>query len=129
MLALTPQFGVHVKPIFARAGTSLDRVGLWITSAVGTMWCAIAFAALALAGLPDALRSGAFVPWLAQSFLQLVLLSIIMVGQRLQAAGTEQLIRETHEHSAEAIADLTLIADALHVHLTGESHPAAGDNQ
>jgi hypothetical protein len=89
------------------------------------MWCAILFAAIAFLGLPDALRTGALVPWLAQSFLQLVLLSIIMVGQRLQSAGTEQLIRETHQHASEAIADLTEIADALHVHLTGESHPAA----
>jgi len=54
-----------------------------ITSGVATMWCAYAFAAIALVSLPSALKSGdliTIVAWVAQTFLQLVLLSIIMVG-------------------------------------------------
>jgi hypothetical protein len=39
------------------------------------------------------------VAWIAQTFLQLVLLSIIMVGQNLGSAGVEQKINETHEAS------------------------------
>jgi hypothetical protein len=59
-----------------------------ITSGVATMWCAYIFAAIALISLPKALQSGdtlVIVSWIAQTFLQLVLLSIIMVGQKVQA--------------------------------------------
>lgn len=108
-----------------RANDVLDRVGLFITSLVGTMWCAIFFTAVALYGLPDAVRTGTIVAWFAQTFLQLVLLSIIMVGQRLQAVATEQMIRETHDAATALLTDVVAIVDALHVHLTGESHPAA----
>src|SRR4051794_36748900 len=60
-------------------------VALKITKGVGTMWCAYAFAALALISLPDAIDAGrsALVSWIAQTFLQLVLLSIIIVGQNI----------------------------------------------
>lgn len=69
----------------------LDRAGVLITRAVGTMVCALLFAALALVSLPDAIKGGraALIAWIAQTFLQLVLLSIIMVGQRVQAKATD----------------------------------------
>lgn len=73
-----------------------------ITSMVSTMWCAYIFAAIALVSLPSALKSGdtvVIVAWIAQTFLQLVLLSIIMVGQEVQSASVEQKINETHEAS------------------------------
>src|SRR5580704_11840 len=59
-----------------------------ITNGVGTMWCAYIFAAVALIGLPPALRPGGegIIAWIAQTFLQLVLLSIIIVGQNIAAA-------------------------------------------
>ena len=66
------------------------------------MWCAYLFAAIALISLPGALRSGntvVIVSWIAQTFLQLVLLSIIMVGQNVQSARVEQQINETHAAS------------------------------
>ena len=73
-----------------------------ITSGVSTMWCAYAFAAIALISLPAALKTGdliTIVAWVAQTFLQLVLLSIIMVGQNVASASVEQKITETHEAS------------------------------
>ena len=73
-----------------------------ITSGVSTMWCAYIFAALALISLPSALKTGdvvVIVAWIAQTFLQLVLLSIIMVGQNVSSAAVEQKINETHEAS------------------------------
>ncbi len=66
------------------------------------MWCAYIFAAIALISLPAALRTGdaiVIVAWLAQTFLQLVLLSIIMVGQSASSKSLEQTINETHEAS------------------------------
>jgi len=79
-----------------------QKLGARITSMVSTMWCAYIFAAIALVSLPGAIKSGStvvIVSWIAQTFLQLVLLSIIMVGQNVQSASVEQKINETHEAS------------------------------
>lgn len=73
-----------------------------ITAMVSTMWCAYIFAAIALLSLPGAIKSGntiVIVSWVAQTFLQLVLLSIIMVGQSVASESVEQKINETHEAS------------------------------
>ena len=78
------------------------RLAEKITSAVSTMWCAYIFAALALISLPAAIKTGdvvIIVAWIAQTFLQLVLLSIIMVGQQVSSAGVEKMIKETHTAS------------------------------
>jgi hypothetical protein len=78
------------------------RVAEKITSFVSTMWCAYIFAALALISLPAAIKTGdvvVIVAWIAQTFLQLVLLSIIMVGQKASSASVEKMILETHEAS------------------------------
>lgn len=66
------------------------RIALVITNAVGTMWCAYFFAALALVSLPSAIQGGisTLISWIAQTFLQLVLLSVIMVGQKVAAAAS-----------------------------------------
>jgi hypothetical protein len=83
-----------------------EWLGVKITTAVGSMWAAYVFTALALFGLPPALRGGtlAIVQWIAQTFLQLVLLSIIMVGQNVAAETTEIRDRETHDAVMETIA-------------------------
>jgi hypothetical protein len=67
------------------------KLALLITRSVGTMACAYLFAAIALISLPDALKAGtpAIISWIAQTFLQLVLLSIIMVGQTVQSAASD----------------------------------------
>ena len=73
-----------------------------ITSMVSTMWCAYIFALIALISLPGAIKSGdtiVIVSWVAQTFLRLVLLSIIMVGQNVQSESVEQKINETHAAS------------------------------
>lgn len=83
-----------------------------ISSAVSTMWCAYLFAAIALISLPAAIKSGdplIIVAWVAQTFLQLVLLSIIMVGQQAQADSIAQKINETHTAS---LAEFELAKDA-----------------
>lgn len=71
-----------------------------ITGAVGTMWCAYLFALLALISLPEVLRSGSLkdlVAWIAQTFLQLVLLSIIIVGQNISQVAADKRAEETFE--------------------------------
>lgn len=83
-----------------------------ITTGVATMWCAYLFAAIALISLPMAIRSGdtiIIVSWVAQTFLQLVLLSIIMVGQKVQSKNLENTINETH---AASLAEFELAKEA-----------------
>ena len=79
------------------------KVALVITTAVGSMWCAYAFALFDLLSLPAAIRGGVstLVSWVAQTFLQLVLLSIIMVGQNVQATAADKRAEATfHDASA-----------------------------
>ena len=95
------------------------------------MWCAYIFAALALISLPAAIRSGdvvVIVAWVAQTFLQLVLLSIIMVGQKVSSESVEQMIKETHtaslnefelakearELANQELGELKVIASEIH---------------
>jgi hypothetical protein len=102
------------------------KLAVLITSSVGTMLCAWLFAVLALAGLPAALAPGGEGPiaWVCQTFLQLVLLSVIMVGQRVQAkasdaraavqfADTEQILDRLDERTAGGIRTLLDRFDAL----------------
>jgi hypothetical protein len=75
------------------------KFAILITNAVGTMWCAYAFTFLALISLPDAIKGGipTLITWIAQTFLQLVLLSIIMVGQSVMGEKAEKRAEEDHE--------------------------------
>lgn len=78
-------------------------LALKVTNAVSTMNCAYLFAGLALVSLPSAIRGGVstLVAWTAQTFLQLVLLSVIMVGQKNQAEHTIELkkhVKQIHTH-------------------------------
>jgi hypothetical protein len=81
------------------------------------MWCAYLFAALALISLPRALESGdtlVIVSWLAQTFLQLVPLSIIMVGQKVQSQKVESQINETHTAAIEELKELKALSGEIH---------------
>ena len=89
------------------------RIALWVTEKVGTMWCAYAFCLLALISLPEALASQdplKIVSWTAQTFLQLVLLPIIIVGQNIQS-GIAERQAETDSKTLVAIKQL---AEEIH---------------
>jgi len=88
--------------------TVLEKIALFITKIVGTMWCAMAFTVLALISLPQAISGGTSttISWIAQTFLQLVLLSIIMVGQNLQNKHSELRADADYETDMEAKKDI-----------------------
>ena len=90
------------------------KIAVFLTNVVGSMWCAYAFTVLALFGLPQALRPGGegIVSWIAQTFLQLVLLSVIMVGQNVQAQAGD--VRAEHTYD-----DVVEILDRLDIHTQG----------
>jgi hypothetical protein len=97
-----------------------SRFGLLITLAVGSMWAAYLFALLALISLPSAVKSHnaiIIVAWIAQTFLQLVLLPIIIVGQNVQARAADKRSEATYQ-DADAV---------LHTALQIQEHLAAQD--
>ena len=96
---------VHGQGLLGRLNA---KVGLRITVAVGTMWCAYAFAVLALVSAPSAFASGQaliIVAWLAQTFLQLVLLPIIIVGQNVQATAADARAQATYDDASAVLAE------------------------
>ena len=96
-----------------------DRIGLGITRSVGTMWCAYVFAALALVSLPAALMSGSpiiIVGWIAQTFLQLVLLPVIIVGQNIQAAASDDRAAATYKDAGAILEE----AKQIQLHLAAQ---------
>lgn len=95
----------------------LGRFNGWlatkVTRGVGTMWVAYIFVAIATISLPAAIMTRnpiIIIGWIAQTFLQLVLLPIIMVGQNVQQIASDARAEADHE---------TLLA--IHT-LTGEVH-------
>jgi hypothetical protein len=96
-------------PTIAKEHTGFNGwLAVKITNLVATMWCAYAFAILAFISLPDAIKTGtaALVAWIAQTFLQLVLLSIIMVGQKVAAAASDKQALQTYK-DAEALLQIS----------------------
>ncbi|HEX8918361.1 MAG TPA: hypothetical protein VF898_07650 [Chloroflexota bacterium] len=94
------------------------KIALLLTKGVGTMWCAYAFAALALIALPQALGSPlTLIQWISQTFIQLVMLSVIMVGQNLLSAASDKRAEDTWKdadatfHTAGQIQEHLLLQD------------------
>ena len=106
------------------------KLAIVITRTVGTMACAYLFMAISLVSLPAILiQAGVLnnsdvpnfltkpgliliIAWIAQTFLQLVLLSVIMVGQSVQSAASDV-------RSAKEFADTETILDRLDVNTAG----------
>jgi len=96
------------------------RIGLLITTLVGTMVAGYIFAIIALISLPSAITSHnltVIIAWISSNFLQLVLLPVIIVGQNLQAKASDRRAVLTFE-DAEAV---------LHEAVEIQKHLAAQD--
>jgi len=108
---------IHGDKFFARFN---QKVGLKITLAVGTMWAAYLFAIIAFISAPSAFGTGnplIIIAWIAQTFLQLVLLPVIIVGQNIQAKAADLRSESTYQ-DAEAV---------LHEAIEIQKHLAAQD--
>jgi hypothetical protein len=106
-------------------------LGVKITNAVGSMWTAYLFCLLALVSLPAILVGGKFVSagtfphwmisvglialvaWIAQTFFQLVLLPIIIVGQNVQAAASDARSQATYDDASAVLEEAKQIQDHL----------------
>ena len=82
------------------------RLALWITNHVGTMACAYIFCMIAIIGAYAIIANNStlnlVIILISQTFLQLVLLPIIIVGQNLQSAAADKRSDQTYK-DAEAI--------------------------
>jgi len=101
-------------------GNAMARFNTWfavkVTNGVGTMWCAYAFAALAFVSLPSAINShnpDVLVSWISQTFLQLVLLSIIIVGQNVLAAAADKRSEATYNDADAVLHEAVKIQEHL----------------
>jgi hypothetical protein len=97
-----------------RANGVNAKIAVFLTNLVGSMWCAYVFALIALIGLRPALKPGGegIIAWIAQTFLQLVLLSVIMVGQNVQSQASDARAEHTYTDTLE-------ILDRLDIHTQG----------
>jgi hypothetical protein len=101
---------------FARFNTWL---AVKVTAVVGTMVCAYLFTVLALVSLKSALGSGnliIIVAWIAQTFLQLVLLPVIIVGQNVQAAAADKRSEQTFLDAEAVLKE----AEKIQAHLAAQ---------
>jgi hypothetical protein len=109
--------------------TPISRFTAWlavkITNGVGTMACAGIFTLIAMVSLPAAIKSGdpvIMVQWLSSVLLQLVLLSIILVGQRVQATASDQRALDTYKDVEMIVHEM----EQLHAHLTEQDKALTG---
>ena len=91
------------------------KVALILTTTVGTMWCAYAFSVLALVALPQALQGGLLpiIQWVSQTFIQLVMLSVIMVGQNILSRASDKRADETYEDADATLHEALQIQEHL----------------
>jgi uncharacterized membrane protein len=113
--------GIKNDNVFVRINA---KFGLRITLVVGTMWCAYVFTVIALFALPSAIHQGTYfiVVWLSSSFLQLVLLPIIIVGQNIQAKAADKRAEETYKDAEAVLKE----AEEIQKHLLAQDDVISG---
>ena len=105
------------------------RLAVTVTDKIGSMTCAWVFSVIALVSLPAVLTEAfhlhvfpswlvsagliALVAWVAQTYIQLVLLSVIMVGQRVGAEAGDARAEKTFDDVEAVRTDLTTALDRL----------------
>lgn len=111
----------------------LDKVAVKITGAVGSMWCAIIFSIIALTSLPTTIAQSIqtrniapIIQWIAQTFLQLVLLSIILKGQNIGSAQIDKVIERIDENTTKTEALAERIEHILEIIEKSEEKEDAG---
>ena len=93
-----------------------NRLGAFITQRVGTMWAAYVFAGLALLSLPSAIGTGeirVIIDWVAQTFLQLVLVSVIMVGQNQLSAKADARAEATYKDATAMLHEVAQLQEHM----------------
>jgi len=126
-----------IRQAVGRAEGFNAKVAVIITRGVGTMACAYVFCLIALLSLPAILIEAGvlhhsdvpsfftkpglilIVAWIAQTFIQLVLLSIIMVGQNVQSIASDARSQHTYDDAEQIKTGVLAALDRLDEHTEG----------
>ena len=97
-----------------------SKVGLGITRSVGTMWCAYVFAVIGIMGVTAALTGNTalvlIIGAISGYFLQLFLLPVIIVGQNVQAASSDDRAAATYKDAGAILEE----AKQIQLHLAAQ---------
>ena len=101
-----------------KAAGGNTRIAVALTKSVGTMWTAYTFMGLAIIGLAAILGLltpivALLVVWISQTFLQLVLLPVIMVGQNVLGRKAELQADEQFNTTMNSYNDIEHITQHL----------------
>ncbi len=106
----------NVNKIHKERMTFNEKIAWNITKKIGSMGAAYIFGLLTLVSLPAVIASGntvVIIAWITQTFLQLVLLPIILVGQNIQSKHSELLAEKDYETDLRTEKDMEEIKDLL----------------
>ncbi len=116
---------VNINEVHAQEQSFNDRIAVFLTRTVGSMPTAYSFVVLALIGLFAILGLlppiiALLVAWISQTFIQLVLLPVIMVGQNvinrkqeLQADEQFNTTQKTYHDIEQIVAHLNAQDEAI----------------
>jgi hypothetical protein len=105
----TPQKVTVTKAEQALNGFNM-QIAVAITKGLGTMVCAYIFAILAIIGFPGFNATPTqYVQWLSQTFIQLVALSVLAVGQQVLSKQGELMAEEQYHTTMNSYHDIEQI--------------------
>lgn len=108
-----PQKVTRAKAEQALTGFNM-KIAVVITKGLGTMICAYIFAILAIIGFPGfGATSTQYVQWVSQTFIQLVALSVLAVGQQVLSKHGELMAEEQYKTTMSTYHDIEQIMQHL----------------
>lgn len=113
-----PHQHIPQKVTIAKAEQALKgfnmKLAVAITNGLGTMICAYVFAVLALIGFPGLHATPTqYVQWVSQTFIQLVALSVLAVGQQVLSKHAELQAEEQFNTTMSTYHDIEQIMKHL----------------
>jgi hypothetical protein len=104
---------IVMKKIYSILSVINEKIAVLATDIVGTMWCAYVFFFWSL--IPVVIPSATtIVSYISQSILQLVLLSVIMVGQEIGGRKTEKRAEQDHIFIADELTEIKQMHSEIH---------------
>lgn len=105
----------NVNELHKASFTSInDKIAVVLTNGVSTMWCAYGFAIIAIIGFPGFRATPTqWVQWVSQTLIQLVMLSVIMVGQKVNGRHQERQAEESYQATLKSFHDIEQIMQHL----------------
>jgi hypothetical protein len=95
---------MSIRSTYAKVSQGNDWLAEKTTDFIGSMWCAYVFAAYSVWQAPATIKTLGFGNWFTEEFLQLVLLSVIMVGQNVQTRKHDAKVALDEKRHAELLA-------------------------